>query len=181
MKNVKREDLDFDFDLKNERKPISSPSKVEYTIEPKSTHGDRIRVGGITLDISDDCLILRRRTRNIKEKTMISFDQIESTKVKKVTRHVLLFLAIFFLVFFAVGGYPVYLYLSNLYLGIACGAVGLVLFIIFLIIFLSTRRLQLIINFSTTRNIKYMVYETKMFEKFNAFLDEVYRAKHRLK
>lgn len=181
MKNIRREDKDFDFDRKEERRPIGNGSKVEYTIEPTTQVKERIRLGGITLDINEDCLILRRRTRNIKEKTMVALDQIESTKVKRVAKPGLLFLAIFFLVFCAVGAYPLYLYLNNLYLAIGVAAAGLVLFIVFLSIFLSTRRLQLIINFSTTRTIKYMIYETKMFEKLNSFLDEVYAAKHKLR
>jgi hypothetical protein len=180
MKNTRRDDLDFDFDVRNEKKPNTSPSKVEYTIEPKSRNADRVRLGGITLDLSDDCLILRRRTRTIKEKTMIALDEIESTKVMKVTRPVLLFFAIFFLVFCSVGAVPLHLYVQNLYLTIGVAAAGVILFIIFLSCFLSTRRLQLIINFSSTRNIKYMIYETKMFETLNAFIDEVYHAKHQL-
>lgn len=180
MKNKRRDDLDFDFDIKHEKKPIVNQSKVEYTIEPKSTKADRIRVGAITLDLSDDCLILRRRTRNIKEKTMIALDEIESTKVMKVTRPVLLFLAIFLLVAGVVVSAALYLYLSNLILTICIAGGGLLLFIIFLICFLCTRRLQLIINFSTSRNIKYMIYETKMFEQLNLFIDEVYHAKHQL-
>ena len=178
MKDKRREDLDFDFDVKKEKKPVSVPTKEEYSINVSKNKTKRIRLGGVTLDCNDDCLIIRRRTSTIKEKTLIALDEIESTKVKKVTRPVLLFFAIFFLVVCGVACYPIYLYLQNLMFSIITGGIGLLLFVIFLIIFLSTRRLQLIINFSTTRNIKYMIYETKMFDKLNDFIDEVYHLKH---
>lgn len=178
MKNKRREDLDFDFDVKKEKKPVDVPVKEEYSINVKSNKTKRIRLGAVTLDCNDDSLIIRRRTSTIKEKILIALDEIESTKVKKVTRPIFLFFAIFFLVVGLVGAYPLYLYLQNLIYAIISGASGLVLFLIFLIIFLSTRRLHLVINFSTTRTIKYMIYETKMFDKLNEFIDEVYHLKH---
>lgn len=178
MKNKRREDIDFDFDVKKEKKPETVPTKEEYSIDAKVIKSKRIRLGGVTLDVSEDCLIIRRRTSTIKEKTMIALDEIESTKVKKVTRPILLFFAIFFLVIGGAAVYPIYLYLQNLMFALIAGGAGLFLFIIFLIIFLTTRRLQLIINFSATRNIKYMIYETKMFDKLNNFIDEVYHLKH---
>lgn len=180
MKNKKREDLDFDFDVKKEKKPSTSPVKVEYSTEPASPKRNRVRIAGITLDLSEDCLIIRRRTSTIKEKTMIALDEIESTKVKKVSRPVLLVLAILFLVIGGVIFYPIYLHLNDyvIPLIIICSAV--LLFVIFLIAFLTTKSLQLIINFSSTRNIKYTTHETKMFEKLNDFIDEVYHVKHQL-
>ena len=178
MKNKRREDIDFDFDVKKEKKPIDVPAKEEYSIYTKNIKSRRIRLRQVTLDVSEDCLIIRRRTNTIKEKTLIALDEIESTKVKKVTRPILLVLSILFLVVGLAAAYPLYLYLQTWIYSIVSAGAGLVLFLIFLIIFLSTRRLQLIINFSTTRNIKYMIYETKMFEKLNDFIDEVYHLKH---
>ena len=180
MKNTRRDDLDFDFDVKKEKSVELIQPKSEFSFAPKSKKGNRVRLGAVTLDLSEDCLIIRRRTRTTKEKTMVSLDEIESTKVKRVSRPFFLFLAILFLVVGGVGAYPVYLYLQSLVYAVACAGAGLLLFIIFLIIFLSTRRLQFILNFSRTRNIKYLVYDTKQFEKLNEFIDEVYHAKHQL-
>lgn len=180
MKKVKREDLDFDFDIKKEKKPSTSPVKLEYSIEPKSKKGNRISISGITLDLSDDCLIIRRRTCTTKEKTLIALDEIQSTKVKKVTLPIFLFLSIFFFLVAAILIYPTYQHFKDWTIPIIIGASGFVLFSLFLILFLTTRRLQLIINFSSTRSIKYLSYQTNMFEKLNNFIDEVYHVKHKL-
>ena len=141
MNNIKKQDMDFDFDVKK----------------------------GI-----------KQKEVSIKEKTMVALDEIESTKVKKVTRPGFLFFALFFLIVSLGGFYPLYLYLQNLTIPLIVGGAGVFLFLIFLILFLTTRRLQLVVNFSTSRTIKYMIYETKMFEKLNDFIDEVYHLKHEI-
>ena len=180
MNNIKKQDMDFDFDVKKGIKQKEVSIKEEYSIAPKAIKSKKIRLGGVTLDLSEDCLIIRRRTRTIKEKTMVALDEIESTKVKKVTRPGFLFFALFFLIVSLGGFYPLYLYLQNLTIPLIVGGAGVFLFLIFLILFLTTRRLQLVINFSTSRTIKYMIYETKMFEKLNDFIDEVYHLKHEI-
>ena len=35
MKNKRREDIDFDFDIKKEKKPETVPTKEEYSIDAK--------------------------------------------------------------------------------------------------------------------------------------------------
>lgn len=180
MNNIKKQDMDFDFDVKKGKKQKEVSIKEEYSIAPKAIKSKKLRLGGVTLDLSEDCLIIRRRTSTIKEKTMVALDEIESTKVKKVTRPVFLFFALFFLIVSLGGFYPLYLYLQNLTIPLIVGGAGVFLFLIFLILFLTTRRLQLVINFSTSRTIKYMIYETKMFEKLNDFIDEVYHLKHEI-
>ena len=181
MKNKRREDLDFDFDVKEEKKPQNIPTKSEYSLEPKSKITKRIKIENLSFDLNEDCLIVRRSTGTTKEKTLVALDEVESTQVKKVCKPVLLFLAIFFLVIFGVASYPLYLLLeNNLYVAIASGAVGLVLFLIFLIIYLSTRRLSIVINFSTSRNIKYYTTHAKLFEEMNNFMDELFHLKHEI-
>lgn len=180
MSKIRREDLDFDFDIKKERNPIVSPSKVEYVIEPRNVQVERVRLGSLTLTLGEDCLILRRRARHLKEKTLVSLDEIESTKVQKVTFGIFIFLAIFFLICGLVSVYPLYKFLETPLFAIIAGSAGLAFFFLFLVLFLTTRKLRVIINFSRTRNIKYTIYDTKQFENLNNFFDEVYKAKHKL-
>ena len=66
----------------------------------------RIRIENLTFDANEDCLVVRRRRGTTKEKTLVALDEIESTQVKKVSKPILLFLAIFFLVVCGVAAYP---------------------------------------------------------------------------
>lgn len=181
MKNKRREDLDFDFDVKQEKKPDNIPVSNEYSLEPKTKINKRIRIENLTFDANEDCLVVRRRSGTTKEKTLVALDEIESTQVKKVSKPILLFLAIFFLVVCGVAAYPLYLLLeNNLYVALGVAGGGLVLFLIFLIIYLSTRRLSITINFSTSRNIKYYTSHAKLFDEMNNFMDELFHLKHEI-
>lgn len=174
MKRNVQDDLDFDFEL-----PLQDNEQEETKVTyQKTKKGDHLVIGDSSLDLSDDCLIIRRVNKSGKEKILIDLLEIKATQTKMSSHPVFLFLGIFFLLC-GIGGFIPTLFYYPMIAYIILG-VGIVLFIIFLGLFLSLRNMTLIIKYGNKdRNVR-ISKDTKSFKKLNDFLDELYIKKHRL-
>ena len=174
MKRNKQDDIDFDFEL-----PLKQQDNEESkTIYQKTQKGDHLVLGDSSLDLSDDCLIIRRVTNGNKEKILIDLLEIKATQTKMNSHPIFLFLGIFFLIC-SIGGFIPTLFYYPVVAYIILG-VGIVLFIIFVALFISLRNMTLVIKYGNKdRNVR-ISKDTKSFKKLNDFLDELYVKKHRL-
>ncbi len=173
MKRKNQEDIDFDFEL-----PIKKNSNEEEIIDEKTQKGDHLIIGDSSLDLSDDCLIIRKVSNGGKEKILIDLLEIKASQTKMHSHPVFLFLAIFLLVV-SIGGciptlffYPLIAYIILV--------VGIICFIIFITLFFKLRNMSLIIKYGSRDRVVKFSKNTKSFKKLNDFLDEVYEKKHRL-
>ncbi len=174
MRRNNKDDLDFDFEL-----PLKEQQEEETkTIYQKTQNGDHLVIGDSSLDLSDDCLIIRRISNGNKEKILIDLLEVKATQTKMVSHPVFLFLGIFFLIC-SIGGFIPTLFYYPVVAYIILG-VGILLFIIFLGLFISLRNMTLVIKYGNKdRNVR-ISKDTKSFKKLNDFLDELYAKKHRL-
>ncbi|MDD6301717.1 MAG: hypothetical protein PUA56_00180 [Bacillales bacterium] len=178
MEKKQNEDFDFDFDLKDE-KPVYDPLKKTNTLDPHISKGDLINLGSFSLDLSDDCLIIRTSNYSSKTKVLIYLDEIQSTMVSKRSLMIFLFLAIIFLGVSIAVAVPLFFYYRVA--SYVVGGVGLTLAIISFIIYFKSKRLLLKIRYSNNHVFKRTISSINSFNRLNEFFDELYHRRSKLK
>ena len=173
MKRKHQEDIDFDFEL-----PLKEDRDDSEVIYEKTQKGDHLIIGDSSLDLSDDCLIIRKVSNGGKEKILIDLLEIKASQTKMRSHPIYLFLAIFLLVV-SIGGFIPTLFFYPLVAYIILG-VGIICFILFLTLFFKLKNMSLIIKYGTRDRVVNFSKNTKSFKKLNDFLDELYEKKHRL-
>lgn len=144
---------------------------------PSKKSGTSVSVGETSFELSNNTLVIRRSNKHYKEKTLIDFEDIIYTRVRKNSNLLLLILSIAIAVLVGGATYPFYRLIGN-YSFIIMG-VGFLISAILLIIYFSIRNVKITIYLKNSKPIVRTGKNMKLFAQTNDFFDELFYLKHR--
>ena len=144
---------------------------------PSKKSGTSVSVGETSFELSNNTLVIRRSNKHFKEKTLIDFEDIIYTRVRKNSNILLLILSIVLLVIFGGATYPLYRYIGS-YSFMILG-VGVFISAILIAIYFSIRNVKITIYLKNSKPIVRTGKNMKLFSQTNDFFDELFYLKHR--